>query len=197
MTDMLITFGLSVTEVPVPSPPETLKVTALLQIPLCWILTIPLAAPDATPATTCASVQLITVAGIFPIQITPLPCEAPKPFPVIVTWVPVVPELGLMLAICGKFIVKATELLHTPFCRICADPDAAPVATVARTCPSLQLVTEPGVFPSQTTPLPCTAPKPEPMIVTCVPGTPFVGVTLEIVAAFIVKRTAFEETPLC
>ena len=36
--------------------------------------------------------------------------------------------------------------------------------------------------PSETWPMPCSAPKPDPVIVTGVPGTPTVGVTVEIVA---------------
>ena len=152
--NMVTMLGAMLTGVAVPPPPGTVKVTALLQVPFCWILTMPLDALDATLATTCVSLQLVTTPSVLPIQAAPLPCVAPKPFPVIVTAVPPAPELGLMLAICGKLIAKGTELLQTPFCRICAVPEAEPGATVATTWPSLQLVTTPAVFPSWTIPLP-------------------------------------------
>lgn len=60
---------------------------------------------------------------------------------------------------------------------------------------SLQLRTTPGVLPSQTIPLPCVAPNPEPVMATCVPPTPVDGDTFEIVAVFTVKGTALEDSP--
>src|SRR5579863_52052 len=94
-------------------------------------------------------------------------------------------------------MVKVTALLNTPFCRTCALPEVEPVATVATTCPSLQLVTTPVSVPSQTLPLPCVAPKPDPVIVTCVPGRPLVGDTALMDAVFTVNGTGFEVRPLC
>src|ERR1035438_458076 len=67
--------------------------------------------------------------------------------------------------------------------------------TVATICVSLQLTTTPGVLPSQTLPLPCVAPNPEPVMVTCVPATPVDGDTFEIVAVFTVKGTTLENNP--
>src|SRR3954452_9151809 len=84
-----------------------------------------------------------------------------------------------MLLIAGVMIVNAIELLHVPACCTCADPLATFVATVATICVSLQLTMLPAsLLPSQTLPVPCTAPKPVPVSVTCVPGTPLVGLML-------------------
>src|SRR5208283_767831 len=115
-TDIFNTLGTRVNAVAVLC--GTVNVTRLLQIPFCWILTTPLTAFDATLATTCVSLQLVTIPLPLPIQTAPLPCVSPKPFPLIVTTVSALPAVGLTFATCGKSIVKETELLHTPFCRI-------------------------------------------------------------------------------
>ena len=60
---------------------------------------------------------------------------------------------------------------------------------------SLQLCTTPAAVPSHTWPVPCAAPKPEPAIVTEVPGNPMVGVTVEIVGVITVKATALDNAP--
>jgi hypothetical protein len=70
---------------------------------------------------------------------------------------------------------NGTEFDHIPLWRTLAVPLFAPEAIVATTCVSLQLTTTPFVLPSQTLPLPCAAPNPEPMIVTGVPAAPEVG----------------------
>ncbi len=85
----------------------------------------------------------------------------------------------------------------TPFWSTQAIPVADPVATAATTWASLQLCTTPGTVPSHTCPLPWAAPKPEPAIVTTVPGTPLDGVTLEIVAVATLKGTALDQAPFC
>jgi hypothetical protein len=71
-----------------------------------------------------------------------VPVEDPNPEPVIVICVPEAPEAGVTDAMWGVLELKGTELLQTPFCRICAYPEAEPGATVAITCASLQLTTE-------------------------------------------------------
>ena len=43
---------------------------------------------------------------------------------------------------------------------------------------SLQLETVPDLLPNCTVPLPCTFPKPEPVMLTCVPAGPEFGATL-------------------
>ena len=93
--------------------------------------------------------------------------------------------------------VNATELLQTPFCRTCAFPEFEPEATLATIWPSLQLMTDPGAVPSDTCPVPCTLPKPDPVMVTCVPAEALVGVTLVMVAVFTVKETELETAPFC
>ena len=62
---------------------------------------------------------------------------------------------------------------------------------------SYQFVTTPTAVPTHTIPLPCVAPKPEPVIVTCVPGRPPAGDTFEISAVFTVKAIKFEDSPFC
>lgn len=49
---------------------------------------------------------------------------------------------------------------------------------MAAICVLLQLCTVAGLVPSHTLPIPCTDPKPEPEIVTCVPAVPPDGDTL-------------------
>lgn len=148
-------------------------------------------------ATTCVSLQLTTCPPVLPSRTLPLPCEDPKPVPVIVTEVPEIPEMGLILAICSVFTVNGTALLNTPLCRTLAFPVADPAATSAITCTSLQLCTTPAAVPSHTCPLPCVEPKCEPVIVTCVPATPLVGDTVEIVAVFTLNATEFDHAAPC
>ena len=73
---MLRTLGLSVTDAE-----GTVKVTALLQTPFCWTLTMPLTALAATVAETCVSLHEFAEALVPPIQAIPLSCEEPKPVP--------------------------------------------------------------------------------------------------------------------
>src|SRR5438046_5515945 len=114
-----------------------------------------------------------------------------------VTTVPGKPLSGVILVIRGLLIVEGIELLQNPFCRICALPELEPDATVAITCPSLQLTTCPGAVPSQTLPLPWVAPKPDPPIVICVPAAPEFGDTLEITGGvFTVKSRPLLFPPL-
>src|SRR6266568_3055804 len=114
-----------------------------------------------------------------------------------VTTVPGKPLSGVILVIRGLLIVKGMELLQTPFCRICALPELEPDATVATTCPSLQLTTSPGAVPSQTLPLPWVDPKPDPAIDTYVPAAPGFGDTLVITGCVITEKFApLLSTPL-
>lgn len=48
---------------------------------------------------------------------------------------------------------------------------------MATICVSLQVTTTPGLVPSHTVAEPCSLPKPEPAIVTCVPAPPEMGDT--------------------
>src|ERR1051325_10322149 len=84
-----------------------------------------------------------------------------------------------MLLIVGVMIVKAIEFDHVPACCTEALPVATVVATRATTSVSPHLPLLPAsLLPSHTLPVPCTAPKPLPLSVTCVPGTPLVGLML-------------------
>ena len=62
---------------------------------------------------------------------------------------------------------------------------------------SPQVCTTALAVPSQTWPFPCTAPKYEPEMVTCVPGTPLAGVMPEMVAVLTVKGTELDQNPIC
>jgi hypothetical protein len=151
---------------------------ALLMTPFCRIRALPEAAPGATAATTWVSLQLCTTPFIVPSHTwPPAPWAAPKPEPAMVTWVPGTPLGGMTEEIVAVLTVKGTALDQPPPCRTWAFPDVALEATVATTCVSLQLTGVPKVLPSHTVPVPCTAPKPEPEMVTCTPAAPDVGDT--------------------
>ncbi len=181
-------------------PPDTgtVKPTALLRTPFCFILAMPVRAVRATAATTRVSLQLSTWPSVRPNKTLPFPWEGPKPVPVIVTEVPGPPDNGLTPVIWSVFTLNGTALLQTPFCRTWALPEVDPPATRATTWVSLQNCTSPFKLPSHTWPLlPREAPKPEPVIVTRVPGSPPAGVTLEIVAVSMLKVTALDHVPPC
>src|SRR5260370_18321743 len=93
--------------------------------------------------------------------------------------------------------MKFTAFDHTPPCRICTVPDCAPDATVATPCVSDQFTTAPYALPSHRFPTPCVAPNPVPVIVTCVPAAPEIGVTVVMLGVATVKFTAFDHTPPC
>jgi hypothetical protein len=95
----------------------TVKETELLAAPLTVITT--LAAPGKRPlgtlATILATPQLVTVAVAPPKVSVLVPCVEPKFVPVIVTEVPIGPEVGDRLLIDGVGItVNALPLLFTP-----------------------------------------------------------------------------------
>jgi hypothetical protein len=117
-TTMLITFGTKVTAVPSQRVTGIVTVIALLHTPLCRTFTTPLTAVEAMLAAIVPSLHAVTIPGAPPIETPPLPCEFPKPLPVIVIDVePALPEVGLMFRMCGKFIVNGKELLQVPFWR--------------------------------------------------------------------------------
>ena len=70
-----------------------------------WLFTVTVKAPEeaaaGTTATTVVSDQLVATAAV-PLRATVLlPCEAPKPVPVIVTGTPTGPEVGEIFVIVG------------------------------------------------------------------------------------------------
>jgi hypothetical protein len=99
-----------------------------------------------------------------------VPCEAPNPEPVIVTWAEGAALDGETLVIVAVLTVKSIALDNSPHCRTYTLPDTALDATVAVICVSLHVTTVPGVLPSHTNPVPCAAPKPEPEMTICAPA---------------------------
>src|ERR1043165_1117929 len=148
--------------------------------PLCCTWALPVAEFAATVATICVLLQLTMLpAYVLPSHTCPLPCVEPKFVPLIVTCVPGTPLVGEMLLIVGVMIVNVGQLLHVPACCTQPLPEATFEATVATTCVSLQLtMLAASLLPSHTLPVPCAAPKPVPVSVTFVPGTPLVGLGL-------------------
>jgi hypothetical protein len=67
-------------------------------------------------------------------------------------------------------------------------------ATVATICVLPQITTAPGVLPSHTAPVPCTAPKLLPVIITVVPAAAEAGATL-VIAGANVKDPVLLATP--
>jgi hypothetical protein len=74
---------------------------------------LPVVAPAGTVTAMLVLLQVVAVAAV-PLKVTVLPpCVAPKFVPVIVTGVPMVPEVGLRVLIVGAeaVTVKLTPLL--------------------------------------------------------------------------------------
>ena len=73
----------------------------------------PVLAPDVTFTTICASLQLLAVAAVAPLNFTLLdPSVAPKLEPLIVTVVSIGPEVGEMQVMIGlKVVLRRTETL--------------------------------------------------------------------------------------
>ena len=90
----------------------TVKATPLLATPLTVITTLPVVAPFGTGTTMLVTLQLVGV-PTTPLKVTVLvPCEAPKFVPLIVTEVPIGPDVGLRLVMLGGgTTVKVTPLL--------------------------------------------------------------------------------------
>ncbi len=175
----------------------TVKLTPLLARPPTVTTTLPVAAPEGTAATTLLLLQLVGLAAV-PLKVTVLvPCVAPKLVPVIVTDVPIGPEVGDKLVIAGAVVtVKLTPLLARPPTVTTTLPVAAPEGTAATTLLLLQLVGLAAVPLKVTVLVPCVAPKLVPVIVTDVPIGPEVGDKLVIVGAVVtVKLTPLLARP--
>jgi hypothetical protein len=85
----------------------TAKFTPLLAMPPTVTTTFPVVAPLGTGATTLVALQLVGVAAI-PLNVTVLvPCVAPKFAPMIVTGVPMTPDIGLKLVTVGTLVPAA------------------------------------------------------------------------------------------
>jgi len=154
----------------------TVKFTPLLLAPPTFTTTLPVVAPEGTGALIEVALQLVGVA-VVPLNLTVLdPCVAPKFVPVIVTTVPIPPEVGkrlLMAAVATT--VNFTPLLAFPFTVTTTLPVVAPEGTgtvidADRHCVGV------AVVPLNLTVLEFWLdPKPDPEIVTEVPAAPDVG----------------------
>src|SRR6266446_2567325 len=178
----------------------TVKFTPLLMSPAeppplgaLVTTTFPVAAPLGTGTTMLVALQPVGVPAV-PLKVTVLvPCVVPKFAPAIVTDVPTTPDVGFRLVMLGggEVTVKFIPLLATPPTVTTTLPVVAPAGTAATMLVVLQLAGVAATPLNFTVPVPCTAPKSAPLIVTDVPTTPDVGFSLvmlgggEVTAKFI------------
>ncbi len=104
-------------------------------------------APLGTAALILVALQLLIEVAVVPLNFTVLlPWVEPKPVPVIVTTVPMFPEVGDKLVIEGAATtVKLAPLLAVPPTVTTTLPVVAPVGTMAVMLVALQLVMEVAV----------------------------------------------------
>ena len=122
---------------------RTVKLDPLLFTPLANTTTFPVVAPLGAVTTMLVALQLITTAGLLPLNLTvPEPCVEPKPIPVIVTEAPGAAAAGDRLVMLGVGrTVKVDPLLSTPLAITTTFPVVAPLGTVTFMVVALQLVT--------------------------------------------------------
>jgi hypothetical protein len=154
----------------------TVKLTPLLAAPETVTTTFPVVAPFATGAMICVVLQLVGVAMI-PLKVTMLdPWVAPKFVPVIVTGVPIEPDVGDKVVILGdEATANVTPLEATPEIVTTTGPVVAPEGTGTTMVEALQLVGVAEVPLKVTVLVPWVAPKFAPAIVTEVPASPNAG----------------------
>jgi hypothetical protein len=116
----------------------TVKLTPLLATPPTVTTTFPLVAPAGTGATMLVALQLVGTAAI-PLNVTVLvPCVAPKFAPLIVTDVPITPDVGfrpvMLAAGTALFTLTATPALVVAF------PDVSVATAVNMWFPSARVV---------------------------------------------------------
>ena len=160
----------------------------LLATPPTLTTTFPVVAPAGTSTTTLVALQFVAVEAI-PLNVTVLvPCVAPKFAPVIVTDVPISPDVGFKLVMlgAGTVTVKLTPLLATPPTVTTTLPVVAPAGTSTTTLVALQLVAVAAIPLNVTVLVPCVTPKFAPVIVTDVPISPDVGFKLVMLGAGVV-----------
>ena len=122
-----------------PLDPVTVKVTALLRMPVCWTCAIPLIALAATVATIWVSLHVTTTPAVLPSWTLPVPCIAPKLDPAMVTTVPGEPLSGKTLVMVRVLTVKGCEFDQTPLCSTLTVPVrevGAIVATIWTSSPA-------------------------------------------------------------
>jgi hypothetical protein len=116
------------------------------------------------------------------------PCDEPKFEPVIVTDVPVGPEVGLRLVMLGGTVtVKGTLLLARLLTVTTTLPVVAPLGTGTTILVELQLVGVAAVPLNVTVLLPWVETKFVPVMVTEVPTGPDVGLRLEMLGEILNK----------
>jgi hypothetical protein len=156
----------------------TVKVTALLAMPLTVTMTDPVVTPVGTGTTMELALQLVGVAAV-PLNRTVLvPGVAPKFDPVIVTTAPIDPDVGERLEIagpCADVTVNVMPLLMTLLTVTATDPVVAPLGTGATILLALQLLGVAAVPLNLMLLVPCDVPKFAPLIVTEVPTPPDAG----------------------
>jgi hypothetical protein len=172
--------------------------SVLLSVPFTLTTTLPVVAPLGTGATMLVAVQLVGVA-VVPLNFSVLePCGAPKLLPVIVTDVPIGPEVGDRLLILGPGVVTVkllSVLLLVPPTFTTTLPVVAPLGTTATMLVAVQVVTDVAAVPPNFSVLvPCGDPKLLPATVTDVPTGPEAGDRLSMwgAAAF---STAITRSP--
>jgi len=161
----------------------TVKSTPLLVAwPPTVTTTFPVAAPTGTGTAMLVSLQLVGAVAV-PLKVTELiPCVAPKLVPVMVTNIPTGPDVGFRLVIFGV-TRKVPPLLARPLTVTTTLPVVAPAGTGAMIVVLLQLVGV-ALSPLKVKVLvPCVFPKPVPVIVTEVPGSPVLGLKVAMVGA--------------
>lgn len=123
------------------APDWTVKSTPLLATPETVTTTLPVVAPVGTGAMIVEELQL-EGAVETPLKVTvPVPCEAPKFAPLMVTEAPTGPAVGLRLEMFGGVVtVKLMALLARLLTVTTTLPLVAPEGTGTTTVVALQLV---------------------------------------------------------
>jgi len=153
----------------------TPKSTPLLGTPPTFTSRLPVVAPVGTGAVMLVSVQFDALVCV-PLKVTKLcivPTVGPKFVPVMVTFVPIGPEVGVMLVMAGGGVtVKSRPLLATPATVTTTLPVVAPEGTVTLMPDAVQLEVAARVPLNVTVLLPWVDPKFEPFIVKPAPIGP-------------------------
>ncbi len=160
----------------------------MLAAPPTVTTTLPVVAPAGTSTTTLVALQLVGVA-VIPLNVAVLvPCAAPKFAPVIVTDVPISPDVGFKFVMLGPgtVTVKFMPLLGAPPTVTTTLPVVAPAGTSTTTLVALQLVAVAATPLNVTVLVPCVAPKFAPLIVTDVPISPDAGFKFVMLGAGVV-----------
>jgi len=167
------------------------KFTPLLARPPTVTTTLPLIAPAGTGTRIEFTLQNVGVARVPPNETVLEPSVDPKPPPLICTEAPAPPDVGFRLVIIGAGVTaKFTPLLAMPATITTTFPVEAPTGTNTEMLVGVQRLGD-AATPLNVT-VPKVGPKFNPVIVTCSPTGPDVGLKLVMVG---VGRTV-NPTPL-